>query len=59
LLKKIGSADDNGTIDATVIFIDISGFTKMTGDLMKQGKEGAEVLADSINTIFTKAIDII
>ncbi len=48
-----------GSFTATTMFIDISGFTAMTQELMKNGKEGAEVLSDIINKIFTPSIDAI
>src|SRR5207248_9461111 len=40
-------------VDGTVAFVDISGFTKLSERLAKQGKVGAEELADAINTCFT------
>ncbi len=46
----------SGTITASAMFVDISGFTAMTRSLMKHGKEGAEVLSNIINNIFTPAI---
>lgn len=46
----------HGKLRATSMFIDISGFSSMTQKLMKNGKEGAEVLADVINRIFSPAI---
>jgi len=49
----------NGCFSAFTMFIDISGFTQMTESLMKNGKEGAEVLISNINDVFTPAIDLI
>ncbi len=46
-----------GEFDAAVMFIDIVGFTGMTEDLMKRGKEGAEVLSDIINRTFGPVIN--
>ncbi len=48
-----------GDFQATAMFIDIAGFTSMTQELMENGKEGAEVLADVINRVFTPAIGTI
>ncbi|HAQ61401.1 TPA: hypothetical protein DCR49_05295 [Candidatus Delongbacteria bacterium] len=45
-----------GTFTASAMFIDISGFTSMTQALMGHGKEGAEVLSNIINNIFTPSI---
>ncbi|MBC8312676.1 MAG: tetratricopeptide repeat protein [Candidatus Cloacimonetes bacterium] len=44
-------------IDSTTMFIDISGFTEMTENLMKNGNEGAEILTEIINEIFTPSIE--
>jgi predicted ATPase/class 3 adenylate cyclase len=41
------------------MFVDIAGFTDMTQSLMKNGKEGAEILTEIINRIFTPSIEII
>jgi tetratricopeptide (TPR) repeat protein/class 3 adenylate cyclase len=49
----------SGNFQATTMFIDITGFTAMTQVLMNNGKEGAEVLANVINRVFTPAIEII
>lgn len=46
-------------INAAVLFTDVSGFTKMTSELMKNGKEGAEIIADAINKIFSPAINAV
>ncbi|MCD4818189.1 MAG: adenylate/guanylate cyclase domain-containing protein [Candidatus Cloacimonetes bacterium] len=45
-----------GQFQAGVMFIDISGFTSMTEKLMTNGKEGAEILSDLINKVFSPAI---
>lgn len=49
----------SGTFDASTMFIDISGFTPMTQELMKNGKEGAEILNDILTEVFTPVIDIV
>jgi len=41
------------------MFLDISGFTAMTKTLMANGKEGAEILPEVINKVFTPSIEII
>lgn len=46
-----------GSIDASVLFVDISGFTNITRKLMSKGKDGAEVLSDFMNTMFTPLIE--
>ncbi len=49
----------SGKFQAATMFLDISGFTSMTERLMKEGKEGAEVLSNIINNVFDPVIDII
>ena len=57
ILSKYGKKKYSGDFDAVTMFIDISGFTAMTQSLMHNDKEGAEVLTDIINRIFTPSID--
>ena len=40
-------------LEGTFVFIDVSGFTKLSERLAKVGKEGAELLVDAINSCFT------
>ncbi len=47
----------SGKMQAATMFLDISGFTPMTERLMREGKEGAEVLSVIINDIFNPVID--
>lgn len=47
----------HGDFQAVAIFVDISGFTRLTGTLMKFRKDGAEVLTDVLNAIFEPLID--
>jgi class 3 adenylate cyclase/tetratricopeptide (TPR) repeat protein/Cdc6-like AAA superfamily ATPase len=58
-LKLLGYSEDNkaGAIKGSVLFVDISGFTSMTRKLMAQGKEGAEILSDMMNRLFSPLID--
>ena len=41
-----------GTFNAVTMFVDVAGFTSMTETLMQHGPEGAEVLAEVMNTVF-------
>ncbi|KQC11805.1 MAG: hypothetical protein APR63_12140 [Desulfuromonas sp. SDB] len=41
------------------MFVDISGFTALTREMMTKGKEGAELIAQIINEVFTGAIQVI
>lgn len=40
------------TIEGTMVFADISGFTRLTERLARQGKEGAELLSDTLDLTF-------
>ena len=40
-------------LEGTFVFIDVSGFTRLSERLSKVGKEGAELLVDAINACFT------
>ncbi len=57
ILKQFAKQNYSGTFKTTTMFCDISGFTRMTEELMKNGKEGAEVLLQIINSVFTPAIN--
>lgn len=46
----------HGHLQAVVVFVDISGFTAMTEQLMSQGKVGAEALAEAIQSVFDPLI---
>ena len=59
ILDKYQQKNYSGEFTAFTMFVDISGFTKMTQTLMKNGKEGAEVLTEIINQVFTPSIDAI
>jgi len=57
ILDNYNNGNLHGTQKAVTMFIDISGFTAMTHSLMKNDKEGAEILTEIINRIFTPSID--
>lgn len=46
-----------GEMDAFTMFIDISGFTSLTENLMRGVSEGAEVLSDIIKNIFKSTVN--
>ncbi len=60
LLRQL--ADDperrTWTVDGTVVFVDISGFTKLSERLSKHGKEGAEQVTEAIETCFTDLLAV-
>ncbi|MBP7654172.1 adenylate/guanylate cyclase domain-containing protein, partial [Candidatus Dependentiae bacterium] len=64
--QKLKSGEIQGEFKGAALFMDISGFTKITEKLMKSGSnkkeqntEGAEILADIINSVLDPAINII
>ena len=52
ILDHHRAGESEGTLDATVIDIDISGFTKVTDDLSGHGPQGAELLAEIMRSVF-------
>lgn len=55
-------ADDPGaphrTVEGSVVFVDISGFTNLSEKLAKRGKVGAEELTDAIGACFTRLLAV-
>jgi len=45
--------------DGVVLFLDISGFTKMTEELAKLGSEGTEQITRILNTNFDKLVELV
>ena len=48
-----------GAFRAAALFVDISGFTRMTDALMQHGKEGTEVLSDILKYLFEPTVESI
>ena len=59
IISKYKQGQPTGTLEACTMFVDISGFTALTQQLMAYGKEGAEILSWSINNTFSPAIHAI
>ena len=57
--EKLHKGESSGSMDAAALFLDISGFTGLTESLMQHGKEGAEILSNIINRLFTLPIQTI
>ncbi|HWC86078.1 MAG TPA: adenylate/guanylate cyclase domain-containing protein [Solirubrobacteraceae bacterium] len=55
LLRRLATAPDElvQTVEGTIVFADISGFTRLSERLARKGREGAEHLVDTINSCFT------
>jgi len=49
----------HGFFDAYTMFVDLSGFTKLTELLMKKGASGAEELSAKLNDIFGPIINMV
>src|SRR3989304_755086 len=43
-------------IEGTLVFVDISGFTRMSERLARQGKVGAEEVTDVLNSTFSRLL---
>ena len=53
LLRRAGSAERVWAEDGTMVFADVSGFTKLSERLARKGKAGAEELVAAISSVFT------
>ncbi len=45
-----------GGFAAATLFVDVTGFTRLTETLMQHGKEGAETLTDALNHVFNPLV---
>lgn len=57
--QKLNDFKDHGSLQATVIFIDLSGFTPLTETLMDKGASGVESLTDILNEIFEPLVALV
>ena len=46
------------TLDGSVVFVDISGFTTLSERLARKGKEGAELVTEAIEACFTELLSV-
>ena len=53
ILRQYSGKRLEGTLQASVLFLDIAGFTPMTERLMAYGSEGAEVLSEILHRVFS------
>jgi class 3 adenylate cyclase/tetratricopeptide (TPR) repeat protein len=56
ILSQDTTREHNGTFTGAVLYIDMSGFTKLTTALMHHGDEGAETLSGILNGLFEPII---
>lgn len=59
ILSQDALGIQQGTLEGATLFVDISGFTALTGKLMEHGKEGAEVLARTLRFYFDPLVDAV
>jgi len=52
ILEKFSRQKFSGHLQAVSLFIDTSGFTRITEALMQHGPEGAEILAQALQAVF-------
>jgi class 3 adenylate cyclase/tetratricopeptide (TPR) repeat protein len=53
-----GPQDLHRTVDGSIAFVDISGFTKLSERLARLGKVGSEELTDAIGTCFARLLGV-
>ncbi len=60
LLRHLAETPDDAvrTVEGTVAFVDVSGFTKLSERLARRGREGAERLADAIGSCFAALLAV-
>ena len=59
ILEKYSAKEKAGSFEAVSLFIDIAGFSKLTDQLMREGTEGSEKLADIMRSVFNPLINTI
>lgn len=58
LVDLVGSATVERTVDGALVFADISGFTPLTEQFDRRGREGSELLTDLLNSAFEPMLDV-
>jgi predicted ATPase/class 3 adenylate cyclase len=59
IIEKFKSDNSSGSIQAAAIFVDLSGFSKLTDTLAKHGPHGAEVLAELMRVVFEPLVSAV
>lgn len=57
IITQYREGNRSGDFQAIGLFVDISGFSKMTNDLMQLGQHGAEILANVMRETFTPLVN--
>lgn len=59
VIQKVRQNQFSGRFKAATLFVDISGFTKLTETFLTHHREGAEALTNALREIFSPQIDIL
>ncbi len=54
--ERFNQGERAGVFAAATLFIDVTGFTRLTETLMQHGTEGAETLTDALNRVFNPLV---
>lgn len=57
IIREYRAGQRNGEFRAIGLFVDISGFSRMTNDLMQLGQHGAEILANGMREVFAPLVN--
>lgn len=59
IIDKYRSNELSGSFQGAAIFVDLSGFSKMTDTLSQHGQHGAEVLAEMMSVVFAPLVNAV
>src|SRR5512143_3972530 len=59
ILEKYLAGEQRGRLPAAAVFVDLSGFSRMTDELARHGDHGAEVLADVMRAVFEPLVQAV
>lgn len=59
ILEELSRENFSSHFDAVVLFVDTSGFTRLTARLADHGREGAEVLANILQAVFEPLVEAV
>jgi class 3 adenylate cyclase len=57
IIREYQAGNRSGEFQAVGLFVDITGFSKLTNDLMQLGQHGAEILANLMREAFTPLVN--
>lgn len=59
ILTELKNDNFHGDLDAWVMYIDLTGFTPMTANLLQDAGSGAEEVSDFLNAVFAPLVNIV